>query len=60
MPPGEESLERRTAAEHPPSFIIVPGVAPGWDKHALAERYKAWVAGKGEMPRYPDAAFLGS
>jgi Plasmid encoded RepA protein len=37
----------------------VPAIAPGWDKYALAERYKAWVANKGEMPRFPDAAFLG-
>jgi hypothetical protein len=37
----------------------VPGIAPGWDKYALAEKYKAWVTDKGEMPRFPDAAFLG-
>jgi hypothetical protein len=37
----------------------VSGIAPGWDKYALAETYKAWVIEKGEMPRYPDAAFLG-
>jgi hypothetical protein len=37
----------------------VPGIAPGWDKYALAERYKAWVVDKGEMPRHPDAAFVG-
>jgi hypothetical protein len=37
----------------------VPAIAPGLDKYALAETYKAWVLGKGEMPRHPDAAFLG-
>jgi hypothetical protein len=37
----------------------VPSLAPGWDKYALAEKYRAWVADKAEMPRYPDAAFLG-
>lgn len=37
----------------------VPAIAPGWDKYALAERYKAWVAELGEMPRNADAAFLG-
>jgi replication initiator protein len=37
----------------------VPGIAPGWDKYALAEKYKAWVVEKGEMPRHPDAAFVG-
>jgi hypothetical protein len=37
----------------------VPSIAPGWDKYALAERYRAWVADLGEMPRNPDAAFLG-
>jgi len=37
----------------------VGSIAPGWDKYALAERYKGWVASLGEMPRNPDAAFLG-
>lgn len=37
----------------------VPGIAPGWDKYALADRYRAWVADLGEMPRNADAAFLG-
>jgi hypothetical protein len=37
----------------------VPSIAPGWDKYALAERYKAWVTTLGEMPRNSDAAFLG-
>jgi hypothetical protein len=69
---GSLEGEKPIVAEAPPSSIImperlvseraleqVPGIAPGWDKYALAERYKAWVADKGEMPRYPDAAFLG-
>ena len=37
----------------------VPRLAPGWDKYALAETYRAWVTQKGEMPRNVDAAFLG-
>ena len=38
----------------------VPVIAPGWDKHFLAATYKSWVVEeKGEMPKYPDAAFLG-
>jgi hypothetical protein len=37
----------------------VPSIAPGWDKYMLAERYKAWVSELGEMPRNPDAAFIG-
>lgn len=37
----------------------VPTIAPGWDKHALRSQYEAWVTQKGEMPRNPDAAFLG-
>ena len=37
----------------------VSRIAPGWDKHFLLATYKKWVAGLGEMPRNPDAAFLG-
>jgi hypothetical protein len=37
----------------------VPSIAPGWDKHALRAQYEGWVVQKGEMPRNPDAAFLG-
>jgi hypothetical protein len=39
----------------------VPAIAPGWDKHFLMASYKAWVLDqkRGEMPRNPDAAFLG-
>jgi hypothetical protein len=37
----------------------VPAIAPGWDQYALIERYKAWVTDTREMPRYPQAAFLG-
>ena len=37
----------------------VPTIAPGWDKHFLLTTYKNWVAGLGETPRNPDAAFLG-
>lgn len=37
----------------------VTDIAPGWDKHYLEATYKEWVAGKGEMPRDADAAFLG-
>jgi hypothetical protein len=36
----------------------VPRVAPGWDKYALAIRYREWMQGK-EHPANPDAAFLG-
>jgi hypothetical protein len=37
----------------------VPRFAPGWDKYALAERYKDWVMELGVMPDRADAAFLG-
>jgi hypothetical protein len=37
----------------------VPLLAPGWDKHFLMATYKTWVVGLGEMPRNPDAAFIG-
>jgi hypothetical protein len=37
----------------------VTDLAPGWDKHYLEAVYKDWVAGKGDMPRHADAAFLG-
>lgn len=37
----------------------VSALAPGWDKHFLEASYKSWVVDKGEMPRDPDAAFLG-
>jgi hypothetical protein len=36
----------------------VPHIAPGWDKHFLMAKYKAWIRDKG-MPDKPDAAFLG-
>jgi hypothetical protein len=47
VPLSEEALQQ------------VPSIAPGWDKHALVEKYKVWVKKKGEMPRNPDAAFPG-
>lgn len=37
----------------------VPAIAPGWDKYFLKAKYESWVQGQGEMPRHPDAAFLG-
>jgi hypothetical protein len=39
----------------------VPGIAPGWDKHHLAETYVAYVNGPlgGKRPSHRDAAFLG-
>jgi len=37
----------------------VPGIAPGWDKYALEQRYIAWASGLGEPIRNPNKAFLG-
>jgi Plasmid encoded RepA protein len=37
----------------------VPRIAPGWDKYALEEKYKAWAMTLDEAPRDPGRAFLG-
>ncbi len=70
-PAAAEPRRRVTLAPPSPAPVIgenlvsevalqqVPMIAPGWDKHFLMATYKAWVAKKGEMPRNPDAAFLG-
>ena len=41
-----------------PSTWRATGVLHHLDKYPLAERYKAWVAELGEMPRNANAAFL--
>ena len=40
------------------AFNMVRTVAPGWDRQALAVRYRDWMRGKA-FPNNPDAAFLG-
>jgi len=34
-------------------------VAPRWDVYALENEWKEWIAKKGELPKNPDAAFIG-
>ena len=34
-------------------------VAPRWDVYALENQWKEWIAKKGELPKNPDAAFIG-
>lgn len=49
----------------PPSLSLkvdtlgkVAAIAPGWDKYALEQFWKAWAMQQAEVPRNPDAAFL--
>jgi hypothetical protein len=55
--PGNPVIVRNLVSEE--ALQQVPRIAPGWDKHALRAKYEAWVFVKREMPRSPDAAFLG-
>jgi hypothetical protein len=64
-PPAPAPVEPAPPATINPHALVsvtaleqVAAIAPGWDKYALAEQYKGWVVGLGEMPRKPDAAFL--
>jgi hypothetical protein len=58
LPFSSRVLPEKLVSER--ALELVPGIAPGLDKYALAETYKRWVIEeKGEMPRHPDAAFLG-
>lgn len=54
--PGPVIAENLVSEE---ALQAVTAIAPGWDKHFLMATYKKLVASLGEMPRNPDAAFLG-
>lgn len=58
-PPSPSSAVRRDLLVSERAMEQVSDIAPGWDKHYLEAAYKEWVAGKEEMPRNIDAAFLG-
>ena len=43
----------------PDTMERAKAVAPGYDVHALLEEWKRFALNKAELPRSPDAAFLG-
>ena len=41
------------------TYETARALAPGWDIYAIEQEWKNWMAGKGELPKSSDLAFLG-